>query len=251
MGRGELRQRGLEAVANTRLGLDQLATELLAEGSHHRTQVVRFALVLWSPHLAQQLPVGEHPASLERQELEEFVLDRSEMDGLTAQANEMPLDVQLHIAKVQYRLRGGGPGTAQRYANAGVKLLHAERLGEVVVRAGLQRAHLIGLLAHDRQDDDRNLGPAADLLQRAETAHLRHGEVEQDHVRRPALNLDQALGAVPRDFDLIAQQLEPAPHAVADLGLVIDHQHARGHAYATEGTAGSVTSAACPRRAGE
>src|SRR5207253_6413656 len=51
----------------------------------------------------------------------------------------------------------------QRYANAGVKLLHAERLGEVVVRAGLQRAHLIGLLAHDRQDDDRNPGSSIEV----------------------------------------------------------------------------------------
>ena len=59
-------------------------------------------------------------------------------------------------------------GTAQRRLQPGDELPRAERLGDVVVGARLQRAHLVVLVADRGQHHDRHLAPLADRA-----AHLR------------------------------------------------------------------------------
>ena len=54
-----------------------------------------------------------------------------------------------------------GTGMPKRDADAGQQFLDAERLGEVVVCALVQRGDLVGLAFAHRQHDDRNLRPLA------------------------------------------------------------------------------------------
>jgi hypothetical protein len=45
----------------------------------------------------------------------------------------------------------------------------------------------------------------------------------------PVLYPGYAFDSVSSDFELIAHQLQPAPHRIADLGLVVDNQYTRCH----------------------
>lgn len=77
------------------------------------------------------------------------------------------------------RLRGVSHGDP----HAGEKFAHAERLGEVVVGPGVQRADLVRVLAADRQDQDRCLGPLAKAPGDLDAVLVRQAEIEDDQIR--------------------------------------------------------------------
>ena len=102
-----------------------------------------------------------------------------------------------------------------------------ERLLDEVEGAGLGRldggAH--GAVPgddHDRQGLVRRLDP----LQRLEAVHARHLDVEEDQVRRLALDQRDPFRPARRLEDLVALVLEDHPHRAADLRLVVDDQNA-------------------------
>ena len=80
---------------------------------------------------------------------------------------------------------GGGPGgVAQRDAQPGVELVHAERLGHVVVGAALERLDLLALLVAARQDHDRRRRLAPDPPDDLRARRCRAGRGRA--ARRPA-----------------------------------------------------------------
>ena len=63
------------------------------------------------------------------------------------------------------------------------ELVHAERLRDVVVRAGVERGDLVALgLAHG-EHDDRNRAPAAQAPDHLDAVDPREAEVEDDEIR--------------------------------------------------------------------
>ena len=76
----------------------------------------------------------------------------------------------------------GGGDAAERGAEPGEELVHAEGLGDVVVGAGVEGGDLVAFGAAGRQDDDRHGGPAAEAADDVEAAHAGEAEVEDDGV---------------------------------------------------------------------
>ena len=71
----------------------------------------------------------------------------------------------------------------QRGPQPGEELVHAEGLRHVVVRAGVERRHLVPLALPYREDDDRDLRPPAQTLDHLDPVDPGQSQVEDDEVR--------------------------------------------------------------------
>jgi hypothetical protein len=87
------------------------------------------------------------------------------------------------------------------------ELAHRERLGHVVVGAGVERAYLVARAGPAGQDDDRRPVPAAQLDDDLGAGTVR--EAEDDRVRRPAGGQRQRLPSGARGDDVV----QPGPQA--------------------------------------
>jgi len=86
---------------------------------------------------------------------------------------------------VTLSLTCSGATAPQHRADAGQQFLGGERLGDVVVRPGVEPRHLVGLVAPRREHQDGNrLGPTvcAPLSRQHETTLARQHPVEQDDI---------------------------------------------------------------------
>ena len=79
----------------------------------------------------------------------------------------------------------GRPDAAENRPYPGNQFLRAEGLGEVVVRAEVERANLVRLLASGADDDDRRALLIVHLLEDLPAVNEREADIEQDDVDRP------------------------------------------------------------------
>ena len=77
-----------------------------------------------------------------------------------------------------------GRRAAQRRLQARHQLARAERLGDVVVGARLERAHLLLLLAHRREHQDRHLAPLPQPARHLHAVSVREHQVDDRRLRR-------------------------------------------------------------------
>ena len=148
-----LRAFGDPAVPDAGLGDDQLrrlrvVAELLAEGPHVGAQVGGLRAVPLAPDLAQEPLVGQELAGIRHERLEEPVLGGREVQRLAVARDEPPAEVDLERAVAHRRARAAPPGCARRIAaraRASSSSI-AERLRDVVVRAGVQGRDLVVLV---------------------------------------------------------------------------------------------------------
>ncbi len=75
-----------------------------------------------------------------------------------------------------------GRRAPQRCADSSEQLLRPERLGDVVVGAGIERLDLIGLGVPHRQHDDRDFGVGPDQAAGLDAAKAGHVHVEHDQI---------------------------------------------------------------------
>jgi hypothetical protein len=129
-----------------------------------------------------------------------------------------PLGRQIHdeVWGCHHGLVRGRGSPADGGAQAGEQLVHAERLGHVVVGAGVERGHLLGLLAPGGQHDDRDGGPAADAVNDVGSVHVGQAEVQDDDVRALTGHRGQAGGTVHRGADDILAGGEVDPQRAQD-----------------------------------
>ena len=85
----------------------------------------------------------------------------------------------------------------------------------------------------------------AQTAQDAESVHLREHEVEDDELRLPIERAGESRGAVARDRDLVALDLEVVAEAEREIGVVLHDQDAGPHAAAPH--SGSTTTNRAPR----
>ena len=98
-----------------------------------------------------------------------------------------------------------GRRPAHRGPEPGQQLVHAERLGDVVVGAGVEGGHLVGLGVAHRQHDDRHLGPAPQARDHLDAVDAGQAEVEDHHVGVVLGGEAERLLAGRRQVDLVAR----------------------------------------------
>ena len=88
------------------------------------------------------------------------------------------------------------PHAAQRHAQPGQKLLHAERFGQVIVRTGIQGGYFVGIVTAGRNHQNGHIAPAADLADHLNTIHIRQAKVQKNHIRPCRSSFQQGTGPV-------------------------------------------------------
>ena len=114
-------------------------------------------------------------------------------------------------------------------ADAGDQLQERERLGEVVVGAGLQAGDAVGDAASGAEHQHRR--PRVVLAQPPaglEAVDARKHDVEDDDLRGPLGERRQAALAGRRDLDLEAGLAQAADERAAEQEVVLDDEHAGG-----------------------
>ena len=131
--------------------------------------------------------------------------------------------VKSGVATAGGLVRGGDP--AERGAQAGEELVHAERLGDVVVGAGVERGDLVALGAAGGEDDDRHGGPAPQAADDLDAAHSGEAEVEDDGVGMVLGGEPERVLAGGGGVGLVAAGAQVGGEGPEDGRLVVDDEH--------------------------
>ncbi len=122
-------------------------------------------------------------------------------------------------------------------------------LEEVAVRPHLHRLHdVLRVVVHAEDEDAGGMARRPEFPGHLETRPIRHGHVEDDHVRLEPLDLRQGLGARSR----LAHHVEPRRRVqhradpLADDGVVVGHQDPDGIRHG--GPPGPAPGPGSPRR---
>ena len=118
---------------------------------------------------------GEHPQQVE--------LAPGQVDRLAGPGHRTDGGVDPQIPDLDHRGRRGAAPVAQQAADPRQQFLHPEGLDHIILRPGIQRGDLAGLVAADRQHDHRRRGPGPDLGQHRQAVGIGQAKVE-DHQRR-------------------------------------------------------------------
>ena len=181
-----------------------------------------------APHAVHDPVARERRAGMLQQQTEERKFLVRERYVLSGYAHDVlvPADVQLAHGMIGRRRRAG---TAQQCPHTRQKLHHAEGLGDIVIRPGVQPDHAVVLGVLCREHHNRQLPPkrrAAQLSEHREAVLLRQHDVEQHQLRRlPFHRRPERRGTFkPRGF--ISCVLERICHELPDALVVfekIDH----------------------------
>src|SRR5262249_43124708 len=97
-----------------------------------------------APHLANDLLLRDDQPTAARKALEHPIFDGRQMDVARSAAGRSPFEIELKIAGAKYRRVLRAPRVApERGAHAREQLRCTKRLGDVVVRASIQRCNLL------------------------------------------------------------------------------------------------------------
>ncbi|KAG0771531.1 hypothetical protein G6F22_016394 [Rhizopus arrhizus] len=193
-----------------------------------------------APDLLQDLRLGHHPPGVAQQQRQQRVLLAGQRHRLAIQRHFTAHQVHVQVAVVEHR-RGAVTGYAagaQQRPYPRHQFLRAERLGDIVIGAGIQRPHLLGLAGAHGQHDHRHLAPLPQLFKHLVAFHVRQADIQDHQVHVLAGGQLQAFLAGGRLPHLVALRAQADVQEPADLGFIVDHQHARGrHAGINRGRA--------------
>ena len=156
-------------------------------------------------------------------------LGRRQPDLRAAAAYLLRREVDGEVGGLDDRLFLGRRGAPQGRSQTRHQLVHAERLGDVVVGTGVERGDLVGLGVADGEHDDRYGAPAAQTADDVDTVDPRKPEVEHHHVGMVVRREVERVLAVGRKVDVVPACPQVDPERAQDLRLVVDDQHT-GHA---------------------
>jgi hypothetical protein len=161
---------------------------------------------------------------MEHEVLEEPELPWGEIDQCGPPAN-LPLEpVHLEIFEAQNAGRAGPPAAGER-VHPGYQLVEIERLGEVVVGAGVEPAHDIRSGIAPGEHEDRGLHALPPQLRsQLEPVTLGKLDIEQDQIVRVEVAQIGALVSVGRDVHRVAFLLESLLQEPSRLGIVFHDQ---------------------------
>ena len=159
-------------------------------------------------------------------------------DGVSAQLGALPADrprvgIQLERAAAQRAALDGGDREApERGAHPAAQLGDADGLADVVVRAGLERQHDVGLVAARGEDHDERLDVRrAQTAAHADAVRPAGAEAEVEEHELVALGRERVERrlAVGHRADVVALGEQRAGQDVPEVVVVLDEQDARAH----------------------
>ena len=121
----------------------------------------------------------------------------------------------------------GGP--AQQRANASQNFLHVERLGDIIVGAGVEALHLLAPPVARGQDQDRHRPTGlAPSLEHGDAVPLGQADVENDRVIGLGIAQKPALLSVEGLVHGVARRFQRSGHLSVEIAIVFDNQKPHG-----------------------
>jgi hypothetical protein len=116
-------------------------------------QRLRVRLVPRTPDLLEQRVVGQESTTMTDQDAQQLEFDRSQVDLLAVAAHDVRCEIDLEAVQRHAGLVVAAMSSPQGRMQACDQLARSERLGQLAVRAGVERAHLVLLVADRREHD--------------------------------------------------------------------------------------------------
>jgi hypothetical protein len=177
---------------------------------------------------AQELLTVEQSLGLAHERLQQLELREGQRDGATVDRDLAAAPVEHDRTRAEHlHAEGARTGPPQHRADAAAKLGDAEGLGDVVVGAGLQSQHRIGLaVAGGEHDDGHEVATPAQRAAHLEAVWARaERDVEEDHVEAVGAGPIDGRAAVGHGGDPVSIAGEGIGERAAQVGLVVDDQH--------------------------
>src|SRR2546430_8669901 len=223
-----------ELQADARDGLDEsrvraVVTELATKPMDGHTDGVAGWRVVVAPDVLRERGRRNDRVDVAHEVLEQPELGAGQVERLIVQLKAVLVDVQAqrpHFEdRRERRARAIGRGAPGVGADPGEELAMAERLHDVIVRAEVERAHLVVLAIATRQDDDRGLlVPLPQLPEQLEAVPRRHVQIDDREGGVLFLEeLDGAFWLIRAQWDM-ARLFDEEGEQLDQLAVVIDHE---------------------------
>src|SRR5450756_892118 len=202
-----------------------------------------------APRQLKQLDRAEDLSAVLDERGEQPVLRRGQPDRLAVHDDLVRAEVHLHgpvVVDLGQRLSRRLP-PPQQDLHASDELGVAERLGDVVVRAAAQAAHLIGFQAVRGQDEDGDIAQVTDPLEHGPAVHLGQRDVKDHQGRRGTVEGTQPFPPVGCRGHIEPVPAEHGLDAKPDVGVVLDHEYSLCHDGTATACSGSRTLKVVPR----
>src|SRR6185437_13714177 len=119
--------------------------------------------------------------------------------------------------------------TAKVRTNPRKQFLYSERLGDVIIGAGVERLYLGALMLPHGKHHNWRRAPRADGTAHLYAADTRHHQVGDDEVGRPVVEDAQPLIWVIRNAHVVSLRGQRGAQHARNLWLVVDNQNSSRH----------------------
>ena len=209
-----------------RLGSARILLDLLAQIGHVHVDGPRIPDERIPGDPFEELLAGEDPAGVLHEDSEEIEFRRREFHLALGDGHLPGSDIQGDVAarETVVGFTRGQPGPMEDGSHTGDEHLRAERLGEIVVHAGLEPREHVLLFASRGEDEDGSVALRLDLLRDLQPGESRQHDVEDEEIGQLPLRFHQTVPAVGRLYDLVAFALEVRGNQSAHVVVVFDDQ---------------------------
>ena len=174
--------------------------------------------------------MGEHLAGVAAQEGDDLVFDLRQVHLSAVHAHDALFRVHLQAADIVDALFAFGHAlaVAQRGADAGEQFLCAKGLGDIVVRAVIEGAHLVLFLPAGGDNHYRHAGPCAYIAEQLLPVAVGQAQIQQHQIRAVRGQHGHSRGRLARFQRGIARAGKHGAHEIADALVVLDDEYG-GH----------------------
>ena len=192
-----------------------------------RVDGARLDVVRHLPHLGQDPVARDHRAAVADQQHQQLVFFFRQPHFFGAGVNAVRVLVDAQLAVVVLGRLQRTAAAAEDGADAGHQLPHAERLGQVVVRAELQTGDAVALRAARGEHEDGNRPGglvAPQLAADGQPVEVGKVDIEDDEVALALLHRQQTFLAAGVVRNLIPLALQVQFDGERDVGVVFDER---------------------------
>ena len=218
-----------EEIAEPAHGLDHVDAELLADAADEHLDGVGVAVEVLIVEMLDQFGARDHAAGMMHQVGEQPVFVAGELDRIAVDRDAAGAGVEPHRPADELALGVAG-GAAQQRADARQHLFEMERLGDIVVGAGVEALHLVApAVARGENQHRHGAAGAAPGLQHRDAIHFGQADIEDHRVIGLGLAEIVALLAVEGAVDHIAGVGQRRGELPVEVGIVLDHEETQGN----------------------
>ncbi len=224
----------VEAIADAADGDDELVADLLADMAEVDVYDAGFAEVFAAPDLFEQLLAGEDAAAIFGEGAQEVEFEGGEVYGDIVHGDEARARVDADVAEGEGgRLEASAAArldAAEGGFDAGSEFARGEGFGDVVICADGEADDLVGLFGARSEEDDVDVGFAAEVGEEFDAVHAWEHDVEDDEVGLEGAGRFEPRCAIGGGEDLVAFGLEVGLDEFDDAGFVVyDEDFGFGH----------------------